>query len=189
MKLHLGTGGAADAACASWLDVAATATLSELDRPGRGLRPGHAETALLRPLGSSAHERFSAARTELLAARFFPAWFATTHVCGSPTLDVGITVLQRLRVGRLATIEAPVRVVELVDEPERVAVTLVTLDGHPERGIERYDLRLVNDRVTLGVEKAWMLASPLLRIGTPLADVLQRFATRLALRRFRDAAW
>ena len=178
------------ASCAEWVGAPPTATLADLHGAGDGLRRERQATVLTGPPGSSAADRFADARRELLAGRFFPGWFATTVVCGDGELAVGSTLLQRLHIGPVASIDAPVGVVELVDEPAHVGLTLVTLDRHPERGVERYDLRLENDhRVTLTVDKAWELPSRLLRIGTPAASVLQRYATRLCLRRFREARW
>ena len=126
---------------------------------------------------------FERAREELLEFRWYPPRFLRAALCAD-----GLTVLQRCRVAPFASVDAPVRVVETVDEPRRVAVTVVTVRGHPERGVERYEL--VHDpalpRVTLTVEKAWELADPLARLAGPFSRWLQAYATRVSLRRFRD---
>ena len=189
MKLRAGRGSNLHASCREWVDVRPTATLGDLQGAGDGLRRERQAVVLSNPLDFSTQARFAAARRELLAGRFFPPWFATTVVCGDGEVAVGSLLLQRLHAGPLMSIDAPVRVAELVDEAERVALTFVTLDGHPERGVERYDLRLEDGHTTLTVDKAWQLSNRLLRIGTPAASVLQRYATRLSLRRFRDARW
>ncbi len=189
MKLHRGRGPDVRASCADWIGTRATATPADLDGEDDGLRRERHTTVITGPRASSAADRFAAARAELLACRFFPDWFATIVVCGEGQLVVGATVLQRLQIGPVLSIDAPVRVVELVDQPQRVAITLVTVHGHPERGVERYDLRIVGDRTSLTVVKAWELADWFLRLGFPAALVVQRFATRLSLHRFRDARW
>ena len=129
---------------------------------------------------------FAQAREELLAFRWFPQGVIRPTICAD-----GVTVVQRFRIGPFACIDAPVRVVERIEEPSRVAIAVVTVRGHPERGVERYELVLdpALDRVTLAIEKAWELVDPLARLGAPLATWLQGHATRLSLRRFRDAAW
>ncbi|MCA1587666.1 MAG: DUF1990 domain-containing protein [Chloroflexi bacterium] len=183
MRLRHRRGSNVRASCADWDGARPTATVADLHARGGPLRRERQATVLTGPRASSARERFAATRRELLAGRFFPRWFASTVVCGDGTLAVGSTLLQRLHVG-------PFGVAELIDDPERVALTFVTLDGHPERGVERYDLRLEgDDRATLTVDKVWELPNRLLRIGTPAASVLQRYATSLSLRRFREGRW
>ena len=187
VRLHIGSAPADASGCAEWDRTEATAVAGDLERPRAArLRPGHHRARLCGP-GPSAAATFGAVRAELLAARFFPSWFATTAVCGA-AMRIGCTVIQRLHAGPLLTIDAPVRVVDLVDEPERVAVTLVTVAGHPERGVERYELRADERGLVLSVTKAWTLPNPILRLGWPAADVVQRYATRLSLRHFRGLA-
>lgn len=177
MKFHLGTGPVEG--CTGHARADATAALSELRRGNGGLR--HERHAV--ELDGRA---FLRARDELLAFRWFPQHLIRPMICAD-----GVTVVQRFRIGPFASIDAPVRVVELIDEPRRVAITVVTLRGHPERGVERYELVLdpALDRATLTIEKAWALADPLARLGAPFATWLQGYATRLSLRRFGDAAW
>ncbi len=174
MKLHLGAGLPSNHA--RWQEVDATATLAELHGASSGLRR---ERHVVEVDGRA----FERARLELLAFRWFPPQFLAASVCSD-----GVTVVQRCRLGPMVRVDAPVRVVECVDEPHRVALAVVTLRGHPERGVERYELVLdgVLDRATLTVDKAWALADPLARLVAPFSTWLQGYATRRSLRHFRD---
>lgn len=177
VSLHLGWGAPLRRDCAEWSEAEATAGAHEL-RGTNGLR--HERSRVTLP-----GAEFARAREELLAFRWFPQRFIRAAAC-----EDGATVLQRCRIGPL-TVDAPVRVVECADEPRRVALVVVTLRGHPERGVERYELvhDAALDRATLTVEKAWALDDPLARAARPFAAWLQAYATRVSLRRFRDQAW
>jgi uncharacterized protein (UPF0548 family) len=177
MKLRIGWGDLTSAAARA-VDLPATATGSELRGSSNGLRRERHRAELH---GAA----FPEAARELLAFRWFPQGFLRAEV--GPD---GRSIMQRCRIGPV-TVDAPVRVVERVEEPRRVAVTVVTLAGHPERGVERYEL--VHDsalaRATLTVTKAWELADPLARLAGPFSTWLQAYATRVSLRRFRHGRW
>lgn len=177
MRFHLGARRLDD--CTIHARADATAVLSELHRGNAGLRREQHTVEL-------DGRDFARAREELLTFRWFPQRVIQPTICAD-----GVTVVQRLRIGPFASIDAPVRVVERVEEPSHVAIAVVTVRGHPERGVERYELVLdpALDRATLTIEKAWELADPLARLGAPFATWLQGHATRLSLRRFGDAAW
>lgn len=54
-----------------------------------------------------------------------------------PAVRVGAVAVLRLGLGQLA-LHAPVRVVAVVEEPERRGFAYGTLPGHPEQGEERF---------------------------------------------------
>jgi uncharacterized protein (UPF0548 family) len=58
-----------------------------------------------------------------------------TPLVSHPRVEPGAVAVLRLRLGPL-TLQAPVRVVEVLDEPTRQGFTYGTLPGHPERGEE-----------------------------------------------------
>lgn len=178
MRLHLGWGGDMTSAARSATRRRATARGAELHGTSNGLR-------WERHVVELPGDAFVAARAEILAFRWFPRTLIRTAVA-----DDGETVLQRCRIGPIS-VDAPVRVAERVEEQHRLALTVVTVEGHPERGAERYELVLdpAIDRVTLCVEKAWTLSDPLARLGAPVATWLQAHATRRSLRRFGERRW
>lgn len=171
MRIHLGWGDLfADAE--SWVDVPASARPAELHGPANGLRRERYRVEL----PAAAH---AAARTRLHELRWFPPGLLRAALASD-----GRTVLQRCRFAPHLTVDAPVRVAEWIEEPHRLAVTLVTLSGHPERGVERYELVLdpALGRASLVVDKAWELAEPAVRLARPFATWLQAHATRASLR-------
>lgn len=104
-------------------------------------------------------------------------------------VDNGATVLLLLRRGPFHVV-APVRVVAVVDEPQRFAYAYGTLPGHPERGEESFAVELLPDgavRATIRVAAgpatwAGRVASPILR-GLQLAALngyLRALATHVA---------
>lgn len=178
MRFHLGWGSDLAQAAADASGLAPTARRSELRGPSNGLRRERHRVEL--PAAA-----FEDARRELVALRWFPPSFLRTA-----TAPDGTTVMQRCRIGPVS-VDAPVRITERVEEARRVAIGVVTLAGHPERGVERYELVLdpALGRTTLTIEKAWELRDPLARLAWPFATWLQALATRRSLRRFRNSAW
>ena len=90
--------------------------------------------------------------------------------------DGGVAVLL-LGLGRLA-IQAPVRVVYVVDEPQRRGFAYGTLGGHPESGEESFLVELTADgdvicRITAFSRPATWLT----RLGGPVARLTQRWVT------------
>ena len=178
MRFHLGWGGDLRAAADGASQRPPTARGSELSGSSNGLQR---ERRVVEIDGDA----WAAARDELLAFRWFPRELLRAEVAAD-----GETVMQRVRLGPVS-VDAPVRIVEREETERRVALTVVTVTGHPERGVERYQLVLdpALHRLTLTVEKAWTLADPLARLARPFATWLQAHATRRSLRRFRDRRW
>lgn len=177
MRFHLGWGSDLERAAAAATNLEPTARAAELRGASNGLRRERHRVEL--PAVA-----FEDARRELLALRWFPPSFLRTAMAPD-----GRTVMQRCRIGPIS-VDAPVRMAERVEEDHRVAIGVVTLDGHPERGVERYELVLDQalGRATLTIEKAWELRDPLARRAWPFATWLQAHATRRSLARFRTGA-
>lgn len=174
MRIHASWGRMARDA-APLVGLPATARASELAGSSNGLT--RARSSLDLP-GSG----YDAVRSAIAELRWFPDDFLRAVMAPD-----GVTVLQRCRVAPFVCIDAPVRIVDRVDEPHRVAVTVVTVAGHPERGVERYSATRdpALDRVTVTVEKAWVLADRLARLAGPFSNWFQGHATRRSLARFR----
>lgn len=90
--------------------------------------------------------------------------------------DGGDAVLL-LGFGRLA-IRAPVRVVYVVDEPQRCGFAYGTLPGHPESGEESFLVELTADGDVICRISAFSKPATLLtRLGGPVARLTQRWVT------------
>jgi uncharacterized protein (UPF0548 family) len=94
----------------------------------------------------------------------------------------GVVAVQRLGVGK-AAVEAPVRVVYVVDEPRRQGFAYGTLPGHPESGEEAFVIELQDDdsvvfTITAFSRPAWLL----MRLTDPIARTVQRWVTNRYLR-------
>ena len=89
---------------------------------------------------------------------------------GEPQISNGMTAVLRSRVGPL-TIDAPVRVVYVIDEERRVGFAYGTLKGHPASGEEAFVLEhREDDSVWLSVRSfsrsssfGWALLAPISR--------------------------
>ena len=98
----------------------------------------------------------------------------------APAVDVGVVAVLRIGLGP-AALRAPVRVVHVVDEPDRRGYAYGTLVGHPERGeeafvVERDDAGRVWFTVTaFSVPARWPM-----RMAGPVGRLFQRaYAWRL----------
>lgn len=95
----------------------------------------------------------------------------------SGPIAVGAVAILRLAVGPLG-VNAPARVVYVVDEPERRGFAYGTLRGHPESGEEAFVVELTDDgAVDLVITAFSRPATLLARAGGPLTRVVQRLAT------------
>ncbi|MBB6626098.1 DUF1990 domain-containing protein [Nocardioides sp. KIGAM211] len=100
----------------------------------------------------------------------------------APTVTEGGTGVLRLGIGPLA-LRAPVRVVHVVAEPDRVGFAYGTLPGHPERGEELFVVRRAPDgTVSLDIRAFSRPATLLSRAGGPAGRLVQRAITRRYLR-------
>jgi uncharacterized protein (UPF0548 family) len=102
----------------------------------------------------------------------------------SAVAEPGAVAVLRLGVGPLA-LRAPVRVVHVVDEPDRRGFAYGTLRGHPESGEELFVLELAPDgEVTLRITAFSRPRSLLARAVGPLGRLVQRGITRRYARAF-----
>ncbi|MFE5774377.1 DUF1990 family protein [Brachybacterium sp. NPDC056505] len=94
----------------------------------------------------------------------------------------GEVIALRLGVGRLRVC-APCRVLEVFEEPDRRGLTYGTLPGHPEAGIERFEvLRAADGALRLRISGYSRPGSPPVRVGAPVARIVQERITRRYLR-------
>lgn len=103
------------------------------------------------------------------------------------TVHPGEVIELHLGVGRLDLgplgVRAPCRVLEVFEEPDRRGLTYGTLPGHPESGIERFEvLRAADGALRLRISGYSRPGSPLVRAGAPLARMVQERITRRYLR-------
>ena len=93
------------------------------------------------------------------------------------TVTNGGDAVLLLGFGQLA-IRAPVRVVYVVDEPQRRGFAYGTLGGHPESGEECFLVELTEDGdVTCRITAFSKPATWLTRLGGPVARLTQRWVT------------
>lgn len=94
----------------------------------------------------------------------------------------GAVALIRVGVG-IVSIEAPVRVVYVIDEPHRAGFAYGTLPGHPECGEEAFIVELHNGgAVGFSISAFSRPASLLARAGGPITRVTQSWITGRYLR-------
>jgi uncharacterized protein (UPF0548 family) len=89
-----------------------------------------------------------------------------------------------LRLGaRHLGVDAPVRVVYVLDEPSRKGFAYGTLPGHPERGEEAFVIELHHDcAVTFTITAFSRPATLLARFGGPISRAIQSRVTNRYLR-------
>jgi len=101
-----------------------------------------------------------------------------TVIASSPTVELDAVALLRLGWGPLA-VRAPVRVVAVVDEPDRRGFAYGTLPGHPESGEELFVVDHAADgTVTLRIAAFARPRSFAARAAGPLGRLIQRAVTR-----------
>lgn len=83
---------------------------------------------------------------------------------------------------RLGPLPIPVRVVRVIDEPDRRGFLYGTLPGHPENGEELFVLERSPDGVRMVVRAFSRPAGLLLRLGGPVARRAQGLAARRYVR-------
>lgn len=79
---------------------------------------------------------------------------------------------------RWLRLDAPVRVVCLVDEPDAYGFAYGTLPGHPESGEERFVIRRVGEEVRAEITAFSRPGTALARAVGPAGRVAQRLMTR-----------
>jgi uncharacterized protein (UPF0548 family) len=101
-------------------------------------------------------------------------------VAATGPIAEGVTVALGVRLP-LAYAVVTGRVVYVEDDADRFAFAYGTLPLHPEQGEERFAVERTGNDVTFGVVAFSRLANPVLRIGTPVARLLQHRAAKAYL--------
>lgn len=95
-----------------------------------------------------------------------------------PRIAPGSVAVLLFRLGPLR-LEAPVRVVDVVDDGSRASFTYGTLPGHPESGEERFDIHhLDGGRVVFSIVGFSRPQSRLARAAGPVVTLVQDAITR-----------
>ncbi|GAB20139.1 hypothetical protein GOEFS_106_00350 [Gordonia effusa NBRC 100432] len=96
----------------------------------------------------------------------------------SPTIAAGTVARLTIGVGPIG-MKAPVRVIDVLDEPRHVAFTYGTLPGHPESGEELFGLRQFDDGLIEFEVRAFSRhQSVLTKLGGPAGQIAQKLITK-----------
>jgi uncharacterized protein (UPF0548 family) len=146
---------------------------------------GYRETVVERTLGTG-QACFQAAAKRLMTWEMHRR--AGLMVVAEPRVSAGSVAVLRVRVG-LWWIDAPVRVVDVVDEPAVFGFTYGTLPGHPEEGEERFFVRRdANETVRAEIRAFSRPGRILTKIGGPMARRIQDRLTERYLDALADDA-
>jgi uncharacterized protein (UPF0548 family) len=159
------------------------------DRPG-ALRADHHEVEVNVPPDGSADDVFERLRERLFEYRHFPSSILRARVdTDDGRVRDSCLVVQRALVPLMPiALEAGVRVTGVWDRHTAVGreagVAIVTLDGHPEIGRERFVLRAnrTTRRVTFTIDVESRPGALLVRLARPVARWFQLRATKAMLR-------
>jgi uncharacterized protein (UPF0548 family) len=103
----------------------------------------------------------------------------------TPVAEVGTVVVSRLGVGPLG-LDAPCRVVYVIDEPDRCGYGYGTLPGHPAAGEEAFLLEIGPSGAVDFVIRAFSRPVTLTaRLGGPMSRLVQRRVTENYVRAMR----
>ncbi len=117
-------------------------------------------------------ERFEQAVARLLGWRMHREAGISVRA-SSPVVADGVVAVLGFGVGRLR-ISAPVRVVAMIDEPDRQGFAYGTLPGHPVSGEEQFLLtHQADDSVVLEISAVSRAGTPLARLGGPVTRAVQ----------------
>jgi Uncharacterized protein conserved in bacteria len=101
---------------------------------------------------------------------------------GMPYIANGVTAVLRVPFGPFRK-KAPIRVVYVIDEPNRAGFAYGTLHGHPESGEEAFIVEHRSDDSVWFVLRSFSRASNLwYRLGSPVLRAQQRRYTKRYLR-------
>lgn len=99
----------------------------------------------------------------------------------TPRLRAGTTLLVRLRLGSLHVVGG-CRILHVVDEPNRFGFVYATLPSHPEVGDESFVVTSEHGDVSFEVASISRWRDPVVRLGAPIARLVQVRTTRRYLR-------
>jgi uncharacterized protein (UPF0548 family) len=143
--------------------------------------PGYHGLHVARTVGTGRAD-FDRAVDALLCWRMHPRAGVQVTAASDPRIAEGTVAVLRLGLGRLG-LSAPVRVVYVVEEPDRQGFAYGTLAGHPEAGEEAFVVtHRADGAVVFEVTAFSRGASRLTRLGGPLARVAQRLVAQRYLR-------
>jgi uncharacterized protein (UPF0548 family) len=128
------------------------------------------------------HDTFENALERLWRYDIFPPWRMRTWV-PPKVICPGDTIVQLVRFGPLA-LETAVRVIEIARTPDSASLAYATLEGHPELGVARFEIRRSSAELRFIIEAWSRPGNTLARLGRPLARHLQRSITREAIDHF-----
>ncbi len=156
-------------------------TYSEVGRTRGGDAPaGYLHVTRSVVVGSGV-DRFQEAATALCRWEMHRRAAVSVRPSSESVVDGAVAVL---RLGRRSIgVDAPVRVVYVVEEDRRRGFAYGTLPGHPESGEEAFLVELADDeRVVLTISAFSRPASRLARLGGPMSRWIQRRVTNRYLR-------
>jgi uncharacterized protein (UPF0548 family) len=155
-------------------------TYSEVGATAGELPPGYHHVRMQRVIGRG-REVFERAADDLLRGEVQRRAGATIELSDVP-LREGTRVRMRLRLGIL-TFTIPCLVVWAERTADRCGFAYGTLPGHPERGEERFELRLdESGDVTFRIVAFSAPGRWFTRLGAPVGRVVQRRMTERYLR-------
>jgi uncharacterized protein (UPF0548 family) len=147
----------------------------------RGVAPGGYHQLSRTTVLGSGRDRFEAAARALLGWEMHRRAGVSVRASSSVVAERAVAVL---RLGWSALgVDAPVRVVYVLDEEHRSGLAYGTLPGHPESGEEAFVVELLDDgRVRFTISAFSRPASLLARLGGPVSRVVQSRVTNRYLR-------
>ena len=168
--------------CARWRLQAPTST-----REGQPTwRRDRYEAEVVRPADETPEATFERVWARIAHYRIFPDTLLWASICPPGEVTEGAVIVQRFRVW-MVTVECAVRVIDRWDEntgeTRRAGFRYVTLAGHPERGVESFEVRSdATGRITVVIAARSRAGTLLTWLGHPYARRLQVSATERALR-------
>jgi alpha-beta hydrolase superfamily lysophospholipase/uncharacterized protein (UPF0548 family) len=163
--------------------------IARLLREAEGARPTHPPPGISRSEHASGlavnegagvvgrgEEDLERAKAALRAWAVYDLPWTRIHPARPPLETGTVAVVVARHAGLWST--NPVRLAEVEEAPDRLAVVMATLPGHAEVGEERLEVRLAPDGgVVFTVRARARMAHPLARAGKPVARlVVRRFA-------------
>lgn len=155
-------------------------TYPEVGATSGPLPPGYHHLDVRRVVGQG-REWFDVAASRLLTWQVQRR--AGVRVEVAQEVAPGVRAVLRLGAGPLQ-VQAPVEVVAVTAEDDRVGFAYGTLEGHPERGEERFEVTLLRDGSVEARVRAFSVPGRwFTRLAGPAGRLLQRAMTR----RYLDA--
>jgi uncharacterized protein (UPF0548 family) len=155
--------------------LAADLTYAEVGGTRGDLPKGYRQLRRTLVVGVGA-DCFREASTTLLQWEMHRRAGVSVRASSEAVIDGAVAVL-RLGWGPVG-VNAPVRVVYVIDEEDRKGFAYGTLPGHPERGEEAFVVELRDGgEVAFTIRAFSRPASLLARVGGPVSRAVQRWAT------------